>query len=366
MTKLLYITNGINGSGGLERVLSIKASHLAEKKGYEVHILTLNKAHKNPFYEFSNQIHFHSIEVNGNPFSYFIKYKKGIKNVLKKIEPNIISVCDDGFKGMLFPLLFGKKIPVIYERHVSKNIEQRIERPNFYKRLKLKFTYKLMNYAGGKFDKFILLTNGNKTEWKLKNIQIIPNPLPFKVTTKSTLLNKKVLVVGKQSFQKGYDRLLQIWKEVYKKYPDWQLEIYGKIESSLGYNNMLHNLGIEKAVRFYSPIKNIQEKYHEASIYAMTSRFEGFGMVLIEAMSFGVPCISFDCPHGPADIITNQKDGILIKNGDITSFSKELIILIEDEEKRQRLGAQASDTVRRYNSKNIISQWDSLFKSLII
>ncbi|HIE46079.1 MAG TPA: hypothetical protein EYP87_07955 [Flavobacteriaceae bacterium] len=105
MKKLLYITNGINGSGGLERVLSIKASLLATNFNYQVHILVLNNAHKEPFYEFSDKIKFHSINVNGNPIFYFLQYKKGIKNILKKIQPNIISVCDDGLKGMLFPML---------------------------------------------------------------------------------------------------------------------------------------------------------------------------------------------------------------------------------------------------------------------
>ena len=117
--KLLYITNGINGSGGLERVLSIKASYFAEQLGYEVHILVLNNAHENPFYDFSSKIKFHSISVNGNPISYFLKYKRGVQDVGTLLKPDVILVCDDGLKGFFLPSLITTKAKWIYERHAS-------------------------------------------------------------------------------------------------------------------------------------------------------------------------------------------------------------------------------------------------------
>src|SRR5690606_1300180 len=99
MTKLLYITNGINGSGGLERVLSVKATRLADEYNYDVHILSLNDGNINPFYNFSPKIKFTSIIVLGNPIGYYRKYQKGVQKVVNDIQPNIISVCDDGLKG---------------------------------------------------------------------------------------------------------------------------------------------------------------------------------------------------------------------------------------------------------------------------
>ncbi|BAX82636.1 glycosyltransferase family 4 protein [Labilibaculum antarcticum] len=364
--KLLYITNQICGSGGLERVLSVKASYLAEESGYQVHILTLNQTGEDLFYDFSNEIHYHDISVGGNPFRYLYSYRKGIKDVLDRVKPDIISVCDDGLKGMLFPVIFGKKIPVVYERHVSKQIEFNSDKDSFLKKIWLSVKLRLMNYGGSKFHKFIVLTNGNLSEWDLKNLLVIPNPLPFNPLEKSTLNNKNVLVVGKQSYQKGYDRLLEIWEKVHFVHPDWNLEIYGKINTDLDLESKAEKLGLNSVVNFYPPVKNIQEKYKNSSIYLMTSRFEGFGMVLIEAMSYGVPCVSFDCPYGPADIVDDNINGFLVPNGNIDMFAEKLVSLIKDFDLRSRMGKCSSENVLRYNPEKIVKQWDVLFRSLIL
>ena len=363
--KLLYITNGIHGSGGLERVLSIKASYLAEHYNYEVTILTLNSDGKDLFYDFSPKIKFYDVKASGNPISYFLSYRKGINKALKNVIPDVISVCDDGLKGMLFPLIFGKKIPVIYERHVSKQIENKTDNLSFKEILMFKIVFCFMIYGGKKFNKFVVLTKGNLDEWNLDNLIVIANPLPFNPAVQSSLMNKKILAVGKQSFQKGYDRLLKIWKIVQRKHPDWELDIYGNLNQSLGLEKKAEDLGVSKTVSFYPPVRNIQEKYKNSSIYVMSSRFEGFGMVLIEAMSFGVPCISFNCPHGPADIIKNGQDGFLIENDDIEDFANKIIQLIENENQRKEMGLNAKEKIKQFYPETIAKQWDTLFKSLL-
>src|SRR5690606_19368974 len=296
---LLYITYGINGPGGLERVLSIKASLLAEEYGYEVHILVINDAHLNPFYEFSPKIKFHSIKVGGNPINYFNSYKKGIQEKVDQIQPHIISVCDDGLKGFFLPRFIKTHAKWIYERHVSKLIEAN-DNHSFMKKLLIRFKWFLMEFLGKKFDRFIVLTEKNKNECKsLRNMQVIVNPLSFTSDSFSNLDNKKVICVGKISYQKGQDILIKAWESVYESHPDWELHLYGKENLDfLDTNNLKNN------VHFFPPVKDIENKYLESSIYVMSSRFEGFGMVLIEAMEFGLPCVSFDCNYGPSDIIT--------------------------------------------------------------
>ncbi|HLA56755.1 MAG TPA: glycosyltransferase, partial [Flavobacterium sp.] len=176
--KLLYITNGIKGAAGLERVLSIKASYLADVMGYEVHILMLNNGNDPFFYDFSPKIKMHDIVVGGNPIKYVRQYLRGIEAVVKAIRPDVISVCDDGLKGFFLPLALQKPCPMIYERHVSKVIELG-ENPDFKKRAYVNFKFKMMNLLGRQFDKFVVLTHDNIPEWTMRNVIVISNPLSF-------------------------------------------------------------------------------------------------------------------------------------------------------------------------------------------
>ena len=363
--KLLYITNGIDGPGGLERVLSIKASMLADTFKYEVHILTLNQDSKALFYDFSSKIKFHNIMAIGNPFQYIKQYRAGIKQQIAVIQPDILLVCDDGLKGLMLPLIIGKPCPMVYERHVSKNIEIKTDERSLFVKIINRLKFKCMDFGASFYDVFVVLTQGNLYEWHSHNLKVISNPLSFYPNESALIKNKKVIAIGKHSHQKGYDRLLQIWKIVTKEHPDWLLEIYGASNPDHDLNGLAKDLQIKDHVKFYKPVRNIKDKLLESSILVLTSRFEGFGMVLIEAMACGLPVVSFNCPHGPSDIISQGEDGILIENGDIDSFAKALMEFIKHEEKRIQMGAAAKQNVKRFLPENVMKQWDQLFKSLI-
>jgi glycosyltransferase involved in cell wall biosynthesis len=223
-----------------------------------------------------------------------------------------------------------------------------------------------MDFLAKDFSKFIVLTEGNKNEWKLKNLQVIPNPLPFFSAEKSSLENKKVIAVGKQSYQKSYDRLLKSWALLGKEFKDWELHIYGKFDENLGLENLAKDLKIQNQVYFHLPEKKIEEKYAESSIFVLSSRYEGFGMVLIEAMSFGIPCVSFDCNYGPSDIIKDNEDGFLIKNGDEKDFAQKLQELMRDENLRKEMGEKARVNVERFLPENVVKKWDELFKKIVL
>ena len=357
--KILYITNGINGPGGLERVLSVKASYLADQLGYNVHIAGLNNGNETPFFPFSSRITFHSIKAGGHPLSYLRQYVKGIKELVKQTSPDIIAVCDDGLKGFFIPRLLPSGMPVIYERHVSRLIELNgKERAAGTMITKVKWS--LMKRLAKDFDKFVVLTNGNTNEWPgLNNIAVIPNPLSFMPEVQPNTQSKKVICVGKISYQKGQDILLKAWEKVHESHKDWQLHLYGspddvflKIED--GKLNIHHHL----------PVKDIETKYRESALYVLPSRFEGFGMVLIEAMATGLPCVAFDCNYGPSDIIKDQHEGMLVPVGNVMQLAEAINRLIESETLRVSMGHAAQKSVMRYTPERIMACWDELFKSL--
>lgn len=363
--KLLYITNGVNGSGGLERVLSVKASYFSKNRDYEVHIAGLNNGTENLFYNFDKKIKFHSISIGGYPIKYVYQYIIGFRRLVNEIKPDIILVCDDGLKAFFLPLLLGKSRPIIYERHVSKNIELK-GNASFIDRIIFKIKAKTMDVLSNTFDAFVVLTNDNVSEWKsTSEIHIISNPLSFYPEKSSTLLEKRVIAVGKQSYQKGFDLLLKSWEKVHSKFPDWQLEIYGKKDENIGLEKLASDLAIKNSINFFSPQKDILNKYLQSSIYVLSSRFEGFGMVLIEAMACGIPCVSFDCPCGPKDIIKDNEDGFLVEAENISQFAEKIILLIEDKEKRLQMGKNAKENVKRYLPQNIIEKWENLFTNLL-
>lgn len=364
--RLLYITNGIHGAGGLERVLAIKSNYLIQKMNYEIAIVTLNSPTKDFFYSFNSNIQFYNVNVNGGVLSYYKLYKTGVKNIIKKFNPDIISVCDDGLKGLLFPFLIKVKKPLVYERHASLQFNFIKENISFSQRVKTNLLRILMRFGAKGFDEFVVLTSGNISDWPKVRCKVIPNPSPFDVCDDFDIKKEKVvLAVGTQSYNKGYDRLIKVWSSIAKTHPDWKLKIYGKPKESLKLNELVKSLNLSNKIFLFKPIKNIDEEYKKASIFALSSRTEGFGMVLIEAMSFGVPCVAFDCPHGPRDIINNEEDGFLVTNGNLEEFEKKLVCLMDDDEKRRLMSIKSKENIKKFSLPEIMGEWNKLFKDLM-
>lgn len=347
--KLLYITNGISGGGGLERVLSIKASYFAETLGYDVHIITLNDA-KETFYPFSSSISIHPIEVSKN-WEYLFSYIHKVNQIVKKIQPDIISVCDDGMKGLYVPLWIQKgKAKIIYERHASM-ILNGASWQKFWMRM-----------GGHLYDKIVVLTNYNLSEWSSSNLTVIPNPVSFYPQESATLENHRIICVGSLSYNKGYDLLIDAWSKIASQHPSWSVHIYGKGDASI-YQDIINQAGIQKQITFHAPVQDIASIYQQASLLVLPSRSEGFGMVLIEAMACGVPCVAFDCPCGPRDIIQNGENGILVKAQDTAELAQHIEKLINNEQLRKNMGTFAKQTAQQYLMERIAILWKNLFES---
>ena len=361
--KILYIVPKINNADGIARVIAIKANYLIDNYGYEIAILTQNNGNAPLFHYFNKKIDILDMKLKGNLFSFLGSFKSQLNSRIKLINPDRIIVCDNGLKAFLIPFLVKSKIPLILEIHSSIFIEEQYNNQNFFLQIKSKLIYFYKQFGASKFDKFIVETQESIIEWKVKNGIVIPNPIWFSPDKTADLNQKNVIAVGRHVYEKGFDRLLEIWKKVLIKYPDWNLTIYGKNNPDFDLITLAKKLEIEKNITFCDPVKNINEKYLEASIYLMTSRFEGFGMVLIEAMASGLPCIAYDCPCGPRTIIENKTNGLLIENGNKNQFVQALENLIEDENQRFEMGKNAKSSINKYQIDAIMNSWNAVLKS---
>ncbi|MGL4533667.1 MAG: glycosyltransferase family 4 protein [Fusobacteriaceae bacterium] len=377
--KIVYLINSLENPGGMERVLANKANYFSQKFGYKVYIVTTDQDSQTSFYKLNDEIKMINLSINyfEDKKKNFIKrilpfiakqktHKQEIKRILSEIKPDFVvsmgcedtcfltKIKDGSFKIREFH--FGKN----YRKEYAKSFNR-----GFVYTLKAYFDTIREEYISKKYDKVILLTQEDKQFWKNnKNIEVIYNSISEINETMSNCVDKKVISVGKLDGQKGYDRLIDIWKKVKEKDSEWILEIYGEGIDRKELQNKIDKNELKNSFILKGSTKRIIEKYQESSIYVMTSRYEGMPMVLIEAMSLGLPVISFDCLSGPRDIIKHGEDGYLIKNGDNEEFTKRLLELMNDFEKRKNIGINAKKNTWRFSEDTIMQQWKNLFENL--
>ena len=378
--KLLYIVKSIEQYGGLDRVLSEKMNYLAEKLNHDIYLITYELGNHPFSFPISSKIHHYDINVrfftiiNQPIYKRIFKYikmrynfKKRLHEKIRNINPNTIICMTDSFPILNIIIRESINYNIIIENHVDKCDYLKAphyKNPLFYQIFNLFDKYiisqiKLCN-------RFIVLTQNDYNSWinGLPQISIIPNPISYIPDNQSSLQKKQIISVGRLTYQKGFDLLIKSWKIVSSKHKDWHLCIYGDgndltmLQKEI-ISNDIHNVTIHKA------ISNIYEKYLESSIYVMSSRYEGFGLVLIEAMSCGLPCISFDCPSGPSEIIKHGHNGLLVENGNIIKLAENIIYLIENDEARSLMGNNAKSYIKRYHKDTIMNQWEQLLKQVI-
>lgn len=373
--KILYCIAGTCHSGGMERVLANKANYLSAH-GYEVVIATTDQQNRPPFFELDERIRCVDLGINyeeNNGKSFLNKllhyprkqylHRKRLEKVLRQERPDVtVSMfCNDA--GFIPRIKDGSA--KVLEIHFSKFKRLQYGRKGLW-RLADIWRSKQDERTVSQFDRFVVLTEEDKRYWgDLANMTVIPNALTFQTSQVAGLDNKKVVAIGRYTHQKGFERLVYAWQELAPRFPDWQLDIVGDGEEREALQRLICECGLERQISLVRPTKDVERVYRDASLFVLSSRYEGLPMVLLEAQAFGLPIVAFRCKCGPEDVVSDGETGFLVDEGDIAALADRMALLMDDESMRKRMGQKAKEASLRYDEDVIMAQWMNLFKSLV-
>lgn len=365
--KIVYLYPSLAIWGGIERILVDKMNYLVHYEDYEVYMITSDQGQHPIPYNLDERIHFMDLNIRFHSrYQYKIwrrlieyrrlsrKYHDQLCNLFKEIEPDVI-VCTSAQN--IRPLLQIKdNIPLMVESHVN------FSHPDTWIH---RLQTRINNYWIGRAEAVVTLTNGDAENWSRvsKNVHVIPNVVNLNDTNQySDCTEKRVLFVGRFEEQKSIGELFAIWKLVHPQLPDWQLDLYGEGTLWNHYKQEADTLNINIVV--HEPTRQIMDVYRSSSILVLTSLYEPFGLVIPEAMSCGLPVVSFDSPYGPATVLTDREEGFLIPNRDQQVFANRLGLLMSDLDLRQQMGMKAIISSQRFSADKIMPMWKELFEHL--
>lgn len=375
--KIVYCLNALCYGGGIERVTIAKANALADIPGNEIWILVTDNKYELPL-PLSEKVRLVDLGISyyenqsANPFIDLVKesrkrqrHKILLQAELEKIQPDVLISVGQGEKYILPALKLSSRPALIREIHYYKHYRRDFA-DNWQKKLLARlaewydYGWKIRRY-----DAVVSLTNTDKHKyWKNDaKVRVIPNPVIVPPTSISTCDNKVVMAVGRLVAQKNFCSLLHAWQKVEALHPDWKLQIWGEgVQRPLLLKTMAE-LGLCNAVlKGFSA--QIIDQYPEGSMLAVTSRYEGFALMILEAMAAGLPVVSYDCPCSPRDIISDGCDGFLVGAGDEMALTERLNWLIEHESERKVMGANAVAKAQHYSMEVVMGQWMNLFHEL--
>ena len=367
--RILYIFRSLAVWGGIERVLVDKMNYLASIFGYEVYMLTTCQGDHPVPYLLDSAVHLEDLSIRFHlQYQYWglrrildgyqrtRLFEKRLSDQLLMIRPDVI-VCTTADPVNSIAKVKGKT-PLVVESHsiCSRTFGEK----GFRQRHIAHLLKKGLNNASC----VVALTEGDAKEWRAihTNVKVIPNIVHLNEGGVSNCQNKRVIWVGRFDYQKRPLEMVKIWQQVQPAFPDWHLDIYGEGEQMPALLEIIRSQKVN--IHLHEPTSHIFEAYRNSSILVVTSLYEPFGLVIPEAMSCGLPVISYDSSYGPASIISDGIDGFLVKYNSREMFVDCLMKIMQDESMRLNMSTKAIESSKRFSSDTIMIKWESLLSEL--
>ena len=381
--KLLYILGNIINKAGVERIMTQKINYLAET-GHDISLLTTDQNNQPLSFPISKNVHYLSVSApipSRTDYSFF-KWLSSFYNARSVFSKVINSIVIEELPDIIICTTYSFDVldiltRICHKKHIKLIIESHIQLTNVFMQQRLAYN-SILSFYGKIHDNYILhhirrasmlvcLTNEDMKSWKklhIDNVYVIPNMITIQPPVTIDYSIKRVIAVGRYSDQKGFDMLIKAWGKLSPKYHDWHLYIFGN-EDRVPYEEMAKTEKCQDTCHCMPVTEDIATEYGKSSIFVMSSRYEGMPLALIEAMSSGLACVSFNCPNGPSDIINDGIDGFLAKNGDIDDLAAKIENLICKESLRSQIGIRAKQNIERYSPDAIMQQNILLYNKIL-
>lgn len=382
--RILIIHRSFALVGGAERVIADKANYLA-KAGYQVMLVSYEQGQHSIPYELHASIAYKDLECRFFTLSKYSplmrmyhfmrlrsRFKQSLCDIVTSFRADVVVMASDWQMLIDVVLEASGNVPVIAEfhnafDHVMRNVEISGSK------LKQKFTkmYYLHTLKHLKrCVRLVVLTNADANNWRhyFSNVVVIPNPVTYYPDVVDDIAkdNGRIIFVGRFNHEKRIDRLIDAFRLIADKYPDWHVDIFGDGNEKQKMLNQIKNLKLDGRVIIHEPIKSIYDEYKRSEMLVLCSEHEAYSLVLVEAMSCGVPCVSFDCPVGPGEIIDDGVTGLLAQNGDIKDLALKMEWLITHEIERKEMGKKARLWAANRSLPVVMSEYEKLLTSVVV
>ena len=378
--KIVYLLGSNYYPNGMSQIITQKINYLAQHTDYELYAILIEGKGMPMHYQLNHKVHIINFDINFDEIelgkiSFYkkiylylfkiYKYKKGLSNFLINLKADIVVSVMRRDINFLNDIKDGSQ--KIGEIHFCKNNYREFNKsylPKWFNRYITKIWRNQLIKEIKRLKAFVVLSYEDKKSWtELNEVKVIHNFIKDIPSESSTVSSKEVIAAGRYSPEKGYDKLIKAWEFVHIKHPDWKLNIYGS-GNYQEFQTIANKAKVDNTITCHPATNQLTDKFKESAIFVLSSQHEGFGLVIVEAMSCGLPAVSFACPCGPKEIITDSKNGYLVEPNNTEALAERICYLIENEEVRKEMGKAARKRAEDFTEEKIMKQWVDLFENI--